>query len=1061
MSMATNGSGTPPNVEEKIREKIIEKIGNQMAAVRRELDEIFKRYEKKAKAQLGKLTREAHQAYEDRETDQSEGTTADIQKTMVAKVKEMEQLKEKVESCLKDVLGETGESKDRTPKVDKTSEERKQLDEELEKMLEDAAAKGDKGEDFDKLPENFRKCLLCLSIFPVGSEISKRVLIYWWIGEGFVSPIQQKSAEQVGEDYFKLLLDSEFIHPVYNKRSGSIVKCRIHPWIHWMLISKAKESNFFNFDETGTPTSSPSEGHRACLITKLDDAKPELWPEPKPSPDAKELKSLFNINVKYLNLDMEHFSRMKKIVVLQLGRWHASAEHHIEMDPQLLEKLSSLINLKYLSLRGISVIETIPKSIGKLQHLQVLDLRGCQNLKNLTDGITKLRRLTHLDVSECYMLESMPKGLSSLSELLVLKGFVISRSKKAGRLADLIDLAKLKKLSIIIGSQVKKNTDQFGELEKMKSISSFTVIWSDLPENTPGYKEHQVDSLKFPPELEKLDLRFYPIKRLPKWLDPKYPPQLEKLKKLYIRGGKLETLVSEDGIHHPTLDIKVLRLKFLQKLKLKWSDIELPSLDYLEHSACKKMEDPLPLMDVDGVWTRVKETDLDVPPSTTTVAAGATSTTTTTTTTTTDATTSQTHHDTPTTAPIATSTPTTTTSTSTDDSTIAAASAIIPEDVAAAAATATSPSGPSSSPTLATTTTTATSPLTAPNTGPALAPPPCPTTTTDVSPTTPKVAPGTPDLDDDNEHDEPEHDPSSSEPEHETVATGATTSQSHHDNATTAPITTSTPTATTSISTTDNTISAPLAIIPDDVAAAATATSPSPSGPSSSPTVATTTTTATSPPAAPNTGPALAPPSCPTTTTDVSPPTPKVVPSAPDLDDDNEHNEQPHDPSSSASIEAHLIDPHTTSLDGISASGVDSLVDEPTSGTPHVPSHILPAPTTALGPSSSTPIIVPPNKVDHEDKSEHDISSSASTVAHAIDPNTASSDDVTVSAVGAASTVAEPTSGAPFVPSHSVPGPTNAADVTRDSSLSSNPSSSTATSNQPSISTPPHTSSSS
>ncbi|KAJ8628429.1 hypothetical protein MRB53_021736 [Persea americana] len=916
--MATS-SETPPIVkeQEESMDTIIEEERRQMAAVRRELVEVFKSYEKNAKARLGKLTREAHQAYEDQETDQSKGTPADIQEKMKEKVNEMKELKEDVELCLKYVLKETDESKDSSSKVDRyESQEWKEMDKELEKMLENAA-EGDKGEDFDRLPQTFRNCLLCLSIFPVGSEISKRVLIYWWIGEGFVSPTQQKSAEQVGEDYFKQFLDSEFIHPVYHKRSGSIVKCRTHPWIHWMLISKAKESNFFNFDERGTPTSSPSKGHRACLTTNLDDVK-----EPPYEPDEK-LVLLFNINVKYLNLEMEHFSRMKKIVVLQLGRWHASDKHHIEMDDQVLEKLCSLINLRYLSLRGISVIETIPKSIGKLQHLQVLDLRGCQNLKNLTDGITKLRRLTHFDVSECYMLESMPEGLSSLSELLVLKGFVMSERKKTGRLTDLINLVNLKKLSITIGSQVKKNiTNQFGELEKMKSISSFTVIWSDLPENTPGYKPHPVHSLKFPPNLEKLDLRFYPINEMPEWLGPKIPPQLQNLKQLYIRGGKLgeehdgkrETLVLKHSAEaiHPKLDIKVLRLKFLQKLKLKWSEIELPSLDYFEYDQYEKMEDP-PLMDVDGVWTRVKETDSDVPPSTTTVTTGAPSSTTTT-----DATTSQTHHDTITTAPIATNTPTTTTSTSTSDSTISAPSAIIPD---AAAATAT------------------------------------------------------------------------------------------------------------------------------------TATSPSSAGPSSSPTLATTTTTATSPLATPTTGPALTPPTCPTTTTSVSSPTPKVAPSTSDPDDDNEHDEPAHDPSSIASTEAHLIDPHTTSPDGISASGVDSLVDEPTSGTPHVPSHIVPAPTTASVPSSSAPTIVPPNKVDHEDdledKSEHDITSSASTAAHAIDPNTASPDDVTVSALGAASMAAEPSSGTP-----SVPGPANAADATRDSSLSSNPiSSSTTTANQPSIST--------
>lgn len=256
--MATNGSETSPPTVQELIDLVITEERRQMATIRREVAEVFKKYEKIVKDQLGLITREAHKVYEDQEVhqmteDQIRSSPQTIRQKMEEKVKEMKDLKKKVEDCLKDLSEKPPESQDKTSKEReiRESEEWKKTDKTLETVLEDAAI-NDKGEDFEQLPETYRKCLLCLSIFPLGTEISKRVLIYWWIGEGFVASTQGKTAEEAGEEYFRELLGHEFIHPVYNKRSGTIVKCSINPWIHWMLISKARKIKFFDFDETGT-----------------------------------------------------------------------------------------------------------------------------------------------------------------------------------------------------------------------------------------------------------------------------------------------------------------------------------------------------------------------------------------------------------------------------------------------------------------------------------------------------------------------------------------------------------------------------------------------------------------------------------------------------------------------------------------------------------------------------------------------------------------------------------------------------------------------------------------
>ncbi|KAK8447712.1 hypothetical protein SEVIR_8G135001v4 [Setaria viridis] len=69
-------------------------------------------------------------------------------------------------------------------------------------------------------------------------------------------------------------------------------------------------------------------------------------------------------------------------------------DSHIEVSGvKGLRDMGSCRNLRSISFRGISMLESLPDSFGKLRELQVLDLRACHNLEELGQGITKLDRL--------------------------------------------------------------------------------------------------------------------------------------------------------------------------------------------------------------------------------------------------------------------------------------------------------------------------------------------------------------------------------------------------------------------------------------------------------------------------------------------------------------------------------------------------------------------------------------------------------------------------------------------------------------------------------------------
>ncbi|KAL2525051.1 RNI-like superfamily protein [Abeliophyllum distichum] len=455
---------------------------------------------------------------------------------------------------------------------------------------------------------NLMLCLLTFAVFPEKQLLKKKPLIYWWIGEGFITKSINKLAEEVGEEIFMELINKGFIQPSHKTPKNPIIYgCTVHPWIHKMLVSMARQANFFDLDTTGKVTNS------------------------------------------YHNSRSEDFfSKNEKIKVLQLGRWQSSPRHHIEIEVgKFLDKLKKQKQLKYLSLRGISRITTVPSSIVGCQNLEILDLRACHNLETLPFDIGSFKKLTHFDVTECYLLENLPKGLEKLPSLEVLKGFVVDHWRKNScNVSDLSQLEKLRKLSINVGmvSQVleeatfdikkgkrssKDNIDKeetlrairahaqairaaylfatAGKELRIENLRILTITWQmssksgdqrrkNFSSSASNEEEQEERSDPFAgvslPNLEKLDLRCFPDMDLPLWISP---GNLGNLKRLYIRGGKVETLVPMSDKFKPW-KIQILRLNYLKNFQFDESFVlekEFPHLLYFERINCNCKDDGL------------------------------------------------------------------------------------------------------------------------------------------------------------------------------------------------------------------------------------------------------------------------------------------------------------------------------------------------------------------------------------------------------------------------------------------------------------------------------------
>ncbi|CAK7341465.1 unnamed protein product [Dovyalis caffra] len=448
----------------------------------------------------------------------------------------------------------------------------------VEKIIYESLAILNLQASYDSLEKlELKLCFLFLSVFPENAIIKKRPLIYWWIGEGLiVGTAENKTAEEEGESIFQELIELELIvpyHEIPHKPSPVVKACKMHPWIRHMAISLAQKADLFDFDSSGSPSYGNSRCRRACLVLGNHNSSAVT--------DSKEenLLTVFNLSEQYLDLSPDWLQKLKKVEVLQLGAWHYSPKHHIEVEKEeVLRGLGALKHLKYLSLRGISLITKLPSSIGELLALEILDLRACHNLEELPSETGSLMRLTHLDVSDCPFLESMPKELQNLIRLHVLKGFVIGNSKTSCKIDDLSNLKELRRLGIFIGNEAVVREGEFTKLKDIGKLHSLTIWW--------GVKKSREPPRGKSPALSKLkSMRLAAMADLGTQANPPTelkPSTLKKLKKLYVRGGDITKLY--DGEKDQQWNVEVLRLKFLKDFKLNWKQLMLtfPRLGFLD-----------------------------------------------------------------------------------------------------------------------------------------------------------------------------------------------------------------------------------------------------------------------------------------------------------------------------------------------------------------------------------------------------------------------------------------------------------------------------------------------
>ncbi|KAG5411253.1 hypothetical protein IGI04_007572 [Brassica rapa subsp. trilocularis] len=507
---------------------------------------------------------------------------------------------------------------------------------------------------FIELTTERKICMLSFAVFPENQEVNRTMLMYWWIGEGIL-PDGIKPEDAV-KDILKEFMEKKLIEPVENKRKVEPNCYKMTPFVHSSVVLISEEIGLFSMYQKGKkPRMKHSDLKKVCLVEE-SSSQPEAKAKKMP---AGDIETVFNVSERFPDFAFKWFSEdqssgkkkfsplsktaYKMLKVFYLGRWERTANRHIEVEnPELMKYLKHMTKLKLLSFQGISRIERLDDAVCKLRELIILDLRACYNLEKLPDKIDSLKALTYLDITDCYMIDRMPKRLSWLDNLEVLKGFVVSDATDVETfclLSELKHLKKLRKLSITINkggeftvSQLFVDIQDFSNLEKLKvawgginehnkaestsgAVKEFIRSMTRLPPNSPvtGPKPHKAPKKAavpshLPEKLMKLDLQCFPDAELPSLLEP---GKLRTLEKLYIKGGTKLTGFGKSVPEEPTeCSVKVLRLKFLPRLKVEWRELRelyFPKLEFLDKYQCPQVS--FCPCDGIGIW-RDKSTQL-------------------------------------------------------------------------------------------------------------------------------------------------------------------------------------------------------------------------------------------------------------------------------------------------------------------------------------------------------------------------------------------------------------------------------------------------------------------
>ncbi|XP_074319553.1 putative disease resistance protein RGA4 isoform X2 [Silene latifolia] len=360
---------------------------------------------------------------------------------------------------------------------------------------------------YDQLSPPLKTCFSYCAIFPKDWTINKQMLIWLWMAQGYIN------FDNLGEEYFLILLQRCFFQDVVEDEFGEIVCFKMHDLLHDIAEQVADgEICRFSFDTSNV-------GKRIRHLSLVNDCY------------TNHIYNKTHIRT-YHQVKKVYMGNANQLASKSIPRWTClrSLDLRQIQAESLPESIGQLLHLRYVDLSWSIHLKILPKSITKLVNLQTLDLHCCSRLENLPNDVSKLVDLSTLNVAGCDTLSRMPRGIGMLNCLKTLGQFVVgvrgcSSSKQCfDGLDDLKHLNKLKgNLEIRIGvlknaKFVKEEHGGGAYLSSKENLKTIVVRFKQGKEY--GSEDHEqalLEEMQPHPDIRKLELEGYHGESMPRW----------------------------------------------------------------------------------------------------------------------------------------------------------------------------------------------------------------------------------------------------------------------------------------------------------------------------------------------------------------------------------------------------------------------------------------------------------------------------------------------------------------------------------------------------------------
>ncbi|XP_019171303.1 PREDICTED: putative late blight resistance protein homolog R1A-10 isoform X2 [Ipomoea nil] len=218
------------------------------------------------------------------------------------------------------------------------------------------------------LPQHLKPCFLYIGAFPKDDEISVMKIIRLLVAEGFLREIEEKTWEEVVEDYLEDLISRSLLMATKRGYDGRVIKCSMHDLLRDLSIRESQREEFLH---ASVPLEEPYSVSRLVFYSDVD------WNDYKDLPKPSICSFIAFGRVQQLN-------GFEMLRVLDISF------------QSFMRFPSEILCLKILRYLAIGLFNDLPPSFSELCRLQTL-IRWCNGAcLILPEETWKMKELRHV-----------------------------------------------------------------------------------------------------------------------------------------------------------------------------------------------------------------------------------------------------------------------------------------------------------------------------------------------------------------------------------------------------------------------------------------------------------------------------------------------------------------------------------------------------------------------------------------------------------------------------------------------------------------------------------------